>query len=156
MKNHVDRFFEKLKNKKVIAVIIVIGIAIVSISKFWEAVDYIYYKFFSEANLTDQQLKEETLELARDIAEYVVDRRKNEPEIDYNDWEGSTDRYLSYSRETMDLYYVRFGSDVAMLREEFLIRGIKDEEFERLYAHPTNTIGLQMLSLRLAAMAARL
>ena len=158
MEDYVDKFFKKLRSKKVIAVLVIIVIAIIGISQLLRASEDIYYRFFPrpKPELSDKQLKEQALELARDIAQYVADRKKNEPEIDYNDWEGSTERIISYSQETIDLYYVRYGPEVAMIREEFLKRGIKDEEFERLYEHPTNYIGLQMLTLRLAAMAAKL
>jgi len=150
------KFKKKLKEKKAVAIILIAFGAIIGIATLWRSWDYIYYKFVAKPGLRDLQLKDQTFELCRDLAQFVTDRRKNEPEIDFNDWEGSTQRSIEYSQESINLYYERFAPDVAILREEFLTRGMWNDEIERFYKHPTNYLGLQELTLKLAELAAKL
>ncbi len=140
MTNYVDKFIKRLKSNKKNAVLIIIGIVImviiITIYRFFEVVDDIYCTVFSKSVLSDQQLKEQALEVSRSIADFALD--------------------ITYSSETMVSYYNRYAQRVVIFREEFLKRGIRDEEFEMLYKHPTNPKGLQRLSLRLVAMTTKL
>lgn len=106
--------------------------------------------------LSDDQLKKQAIELSQNISEFIRDRESGEPQIDTKDWDNSTQKSISYSTETRNLYFVRYGLKVTILREEFLKRGIKDEEFERLYEFPVGAHPFQEISLKLSTMANKL
>jgi len=101
-------------------------------------------------------LKEQTETLYEDIMNFVKEREANEPQIDYNKWEESTNALIKYSQETMGLYDVKFGSRVVAIREEYVKLGIKSDRLDQFYEHPTNPLGIREVALGLAELAAKL
>jgi hypothetical protein len=58
--------------------------------------------------------------------------------------------------ESNSFYHIKFDQRLADIKEEFSTRRIVDEEFEHFFENPTNYIGMELVSLRIAAMAAKL
>lgn len=106
--------------------------------------------------LTKATLKERTITLFKDLMGFVSQRRDNEPQVDFDKWNESTNNLIRYSQETMNRYHADFGSRVVMIREEYLKRGITSDRVERFYTHPTNPLGIMELAYGLAELASKL
>lgn len=107
-------------------------------------------------NLTDQQLKVQTIQLSNDIDFFVNERMQTEQLPNRDNWDESTRELIHHSQESLSLYHVRFNQRLADMHHEFELRKIIDSEFDRYYANPTNYIGMREVSHRLAVMAAYL
>ena len=115
-----------------------------------------YISVYAEPLLPGSRLEEETISLYEDIMTFVKEREVSEPSIDFDKWEESTDMLIKYSRETMGLYDVKFGSRVVAIREEYLKLGIRSDRLDQFYEHPTNPLGIREVALGLAELAAEL
>ena len=118
------------------SVLILIGmVAVALLTGFFSAFGRDIYNYvkdwfisnFGESELTDSKLKGETITLYKDVMEFLKQRENNEPQIDFDNWEESTNNLIKYSSEMMDLYHENFGSRVAIIRQEYLKRGIKSD-----------------------------
>jgi hypothetical protein len=112
--------------------------------------------FGKQPKLNNQQLKTQTIQLSNDLNFFVSERRQNEPAIDFKRWKETTDNMIKYSVQSNVLYNLKFDQRLADVKEEYSIRKIVDQEFEQFYKQPTNYIGIQIVSQRLATMAAKL
>jgi hypothetical protein len=112
--------------------------------------------FGKQPKMSNQQLKTQSTQLTNDIGLFIGERRTNEPQIDFDRWNETTDMMIKYSVQSVSLCHVKFDQRLADVWEEFLIRKIYDEEFERYYTQPTNYIGMEIVGQRLATMAAKL
>jgi hypothetical protein len=106
--------------------------------------------------LSDAQLKIQALETARNIMTMVSERQSNEPPVDFNNWEASTQAMIRHGQETQNIYFREYAAKVAHLREEFLKRGLRDKDLDMFYEHPTNFIGLRILATKLGLLANKL
>ena len=152
----VDQFFKSLRAHPWISLLLIIGLvlytgitATAKVMKDWE---YIYYRIFPKKGEI-AQVQADALKLSEDLSEFLRVRQLDEPQILYDDWENSTNRMIQYSQETMNLYYRDYAPRVADIRQEFIERGITDEEFDRLYEYPTNQLGLQALALKIVELS---
>lgn len=159
MDDPVINLLSKLKGKKYIAYVIVLGLIIIGIANFTDALRTIY-KFladvvahYQEIQLTDEELKKEGLKTAKELMDMVIERQANEPNIDFNNWQESTQNQIKYSQETQNLYYRNFASHIAFLRGEFIKRGKQDKDLDLFYEHPTNYLGMRTLASKLALLA---
>jgi hypothetical protein len=138
--DYVKELLDRIKSIEWIGIIIIIGMTIIGIQTVWEKGEWIYYKFVAKPNMSDEELTIEATQLVKDIANFIRERRLNEPKIDYENWDEYTDNLIKYSKETMDLYNSEYITRVAEIREEFKRRGITNENFEDYYEHPTNVL----------------
>lgn len=151
-------------SKEILIGIVVGGVVVALLSGIFSALGSDIYNYgkdwyisnFVEPELTDSKLKEETITLFRDIMEFLRQREYNEPQIDFENWEESTNNLIEYSRETMNLYHENFGSRVAIIRQEYLKRGIKSDRLDQYYTHPTNPLGIKEVAYGLAELAGKL
>ena len=150
-KNYFKEFRDEVYSNKYTTFIYIFLILLTNLGPIMDGIDRISIRFV-EKGISDEELKIESLELSRDIFEFIKERRLNEPEIDFDDWEESTEEYLLYTTETGQLYNTRFGKKLAIVREEYAKRGIFDKEFERHYKNPTNYFGMTDVASRLSAM----
>ncbi|MFZ3170328.1 MAG: Ig-like domain-containing protein [Candidatus Methanoperedens sp.] len=90
-------------------------------------------------NLNNEQLKEQTLNLSMNLLEFSLDRDEN-----------------AYSRDTKNLYFMQYGLNISILREEFLKREIVDDELDMLYGFPVGAYPYKEIALRLEAMSNKL
>lgn len=111
---------------------------------------------FGKPKLTNATLKEQTITLYEDIVQFTGEREANRPQIEFDDWEESTENYTKYSQETMNLYHENFGPRVVETREEYLKRGITNDRVEQFYLHPTNPLGIHELAYGLAELASKI
>lgn len=114
--------------------------------------DWLMVKFV-KPKLINATLRENTITLYKDIMEFLRQRDFNEPQIDFERWEESTNNLTRYYRETMNLYHENLGSRVAIIREEYLKRGITNERLEQFYLHPTNPLGIREVAYGLAELS---
>lgn len=110
--------------------------------------------------------------LANEISQFLSERKRYDPSHTphwYNprwdswDEERRREEFQKYSQnivdylsQTMSLYQERFAGKVIHLIEEAIRLDYHDEELERFYKHPTNTIGLEIVANRLSALAERI
>lgn len=111
---------------------------------------------FGTPKLTNATLRQQTITLYEDIMGFLGEREANEPSIDFNNWEESTNNISRHYQETMNLYHENFGTRVVEIREEYLKRGITNEKVEMFYTHPTNPIGIHELAYGLAELASKI
>jgi len=111
---------------------------------------------FEAPKLTNATLKAKTIALYKEIMHFLKEREANEPSIDFDRWEESTNNRTKYTQETMYLYHEKFGSRVVEIREEYLKLGITNEKVEQFYLHPTNPLGIKELAYGLAELASKL
>lgn len=109
-----------------------------------------------EPELAVPTLKEQTITLYEDIMGFLKEREANEPPIDFDKWEESTNRRSQYFTETMGLYREKFGARVVAIREEYVRRGIKSDRLDLFYPEPVNIIGIREVAYGLAELAAKL
>lgn len=98
-------------------------------------------------------LYSDAIEVSRQILDFVTDRQRNEPAIDFDNWDESTRKQMEYSTETNNQYTARFGGKTLALRDEFRRHHLMDKELDRFVEHPTNYIGMRTVGMRLAALA---
>ena len=102
-------------------------------------------------------LKQNVKNLSSEILNFLVDRRRNEPQLLKKDtWHRDTEFMIKYSQETMNQYSIKFAARVLSARESLFSRGLHDEELDRFYKHPTNPIGIRIVGEHLGALAERL
>ena len=106
--------------------------------------------------ISDQNLKDESKEIAQKIMELVESRQAGEPHVDFNDFQNTTNRMIRHSQETQNLYAKDYAGKVHALRDEFLKRSLQNEDLDRFYQHPTNYLGLKALAIGLAALSEQL
>jgi|GEM_PF-2663222 len=109
-------------------------------------------------SITNNELKEQTLELKTEIIIFANEREKSQPQIDFNDWKNSTDAYLNYNEETGSQWDLRFASKVQFLYGEFQKRNMKvDEMTEMLIENPGgSTSWMKTIAIELGTLAYQL
>lgn len=130
----------------------VVLLAIAQIGPIIDSVDKFTDRFIPK-EMSDEELRLDSLELSRDIFEFIEERKSNEPEIDYNNWEESIADYTKYHSNSKEIYNSRFGRRLSIVREEYAKRVIYDEAFDMFYKNPTNYFGMTDVASRLAAMS---
>ncbi len=100
-----------------------------------------------------KELYSQAIDLSRQILDFVTDRQRNEPQIDFQNWDESTKRQIAYSTETNNLYFSRYSGKSVALRDEFSRHHLKNEELNRFIEHPTNYIGMRTVGMNLASLA---
>jgi hypothetical protein len=103
--------------------------------------------------MSRQALHTQAVELSNQILVFVTDRQRNEPQIDYKDWDRSTKEHINYSTETNNIFAERFGGRALAIRDEFERHQLKDRELDQFVEHPTNYIGMRIVGMRIAALA---
>ena len=157
MTDYIKTIKEKINSHKSLAIISLIVIVFLFLAQMLGAVTTFGNLLFPPiSDIDDNTLKEQAKTLADDIYFFVQDRRDNEPEIDFDDWETSIQNLSEYDNETKALFRVRFNQRLADIKEEFSIRKITDEKFEMHYQFPTNYIVIEIIGLSLNAMASQL
>jgi hypothetical protein len=96
--------------------------------------------------------------LSAEILAFLADRERHGPPImpRKDHWTEDTAIIIGYFEETMRLYSQRFAARVIAARNELAEQGLRDEELDRFYDHPTNPIGVRMVGERIGALAERL
>lgn len=107
--------------------------------------------------------------MSANLADFVGERERydpinrikmNKPNWDddrkHEEWEEQTQELIEYASATMGVYRRRFASKVTYLVKEARKLGYQDEELDSLYKHPTNRLGIEMLSDRLGALSLRM
>lgn len=111
---------------------------------------------FRKSHKSDVDLKREIILLYKNIIEFLETRRRAEPQVDFKNFKISTQNRINYSSETMSFYDSNFGAKVIITREEFLRKGIRSNELEKFYRHPTNPLGIREVANGLAELAGKL
>ena len=150
-KNWYKEITNEILSNKYTAVLLLIIMGFSNLNNVIDTYDKLVY-WVKPKGMSDEALKIESFELSRDIFEFGKERKLNEPEIDFDNWGESTELFIYYSYETMQLYNTRFGKRLAIVREEYMKRGIIDNDFETFYKYPTNYFGIVEVASRLSAM----
>ena len=120
---------------------------------------FLFQYFFPKFHLTNEQLRTQALDLSDIIMDFVRDRQNNEPQIinnNDNNWNATTQEFIQYYNETINLYIQRYASRVNSCYSEFKKRKITDEELERLKGYPVNYIGIRMVAIGLGTLGRNL
>ena len=102
--------------------------------------------------MSDIDLKNQALSLAKQLMDFVQIRQDAEPPFTFERFEESSSLLIKHSQTTQNLYARDFAGQLANLRIELIKRGLQDRELDQFYQHPTNYIGLRILAMRLAAL----
>ena len=107
--------------------------------------------------------------VSADLADFVGERERYNPinrikmtkpnwddDRKHEEWEEQTQELIGYSSATMDIYRKRFASKVMHLVEEARKLGYQDKDLDSLYGHPTNRLGIEMLSDKMGALSLRM
>ena len=107
--------------------------------------------------------------MSASLADFAGERRRDDPinrikmpkpnwddNRKHEEWEDQTQELIEYGSATMDIYRRRFASKVTHLVEEARKLGYQDKEIDSLYKHPTNRLGIEMLSDRMGALSLRM
>ncbi len=162
MEDPVIQLLLKLKGIKWVAYLIVLVLVTVGVANFTDALRKIYtfskdiISHYQNRALTDEELKIQSSGLSKEIMQLVINRQNNEPQIDFDNWNESTNLHSKYSSETNNIFYRDFAGKVSNTRDEFIKRNLKDKELDRFYQHPTNYIGLRELSASLSKLSGKL
>ena len=162
MNDPVIEILTQLKGIKWFAYLAVLTLIVIGIANFTDALRKIYKFFtdisahFQDRQLTDEQLNTVALDTARALMEFVSERQAAEPNIDFENWNESTQAQIKYSQETQNIYYRDFGGKIGHYRNEFLKRGLSDKDINMFYEHPTNYIGMRTVAMKLAELAYKL
>lgn len=105
---------------------------------------------------SDQDLKDQALDVARNLMDLVQTRQSSEPAFSFDRFHESSAALIRHSQETQNLYVRDFAGKIAFLRQELIKRNLQDKELDNFYEHPTNYIGLRNVAMRLAALAEQL
>lgn len=158
----IDKLGEKLTTNRIVK-ILVIFYFIVSVSgNFFDSVRSLYHagQFviarFEKSEISDEVLISQSVDLAKVMSNYVKDRNISEPQMDFDNFNLSVSQSMSYNQETIGYYYSNFYTKIASLRQEYLKRGIHNDDLEQLYKNPTNPLGLQAVANGINEMAAQL
>jgi len=74
----------------------------------------------------------------------------------HEEWEEQKQELIEYGSETMRIYRRRFASKVTYLVKEARKLGYQDKDLDSLYEHPTNRLGIEMLSDKMGALSLRM
>lgn len=115
------------------------------------------------------ELASEMETMSARLADFVGERGRSEainrikmPKPNWDDgrkheeWEEQTQKSIEYSSETMRIYRRRFASKVTYLVKEARKLGYQDKDLDSLYEHPTNRLGIEMLSDKMGAVSLRM
>ena len=108
------------------------------------------------ATLGEVDLANEALETSRQVLDFVTDRERNQPQIDFNNWDESTRNLLTYSAGTKNLYSTRYGAKVTFLRAELKTYGLSNESLDLLCHDATNLIVIREGAIALGSLALKL
>ncbi|MFW6173104.1 MAG: hypothetical protein ACOC5T_05110 [Elusimicrobiota bacterium] len=113
-------------------------------------------RYFPEVYLTDEQLKSQTIDFADELLQFCSDRQRNEPEINFSNWEQSAKVLIDYHRETRSLYLRHFASNASFYYEEFKRRWISDDELDHLVENAVNRLAMEKVAIKLSVLARHL
>jgi len=112
--------------------------------------------YFVKSKCTNSKLKNETIILHKDIMNFLKERNTDQPQTDFDNWKESTNNYLKYSSNTMNLYNEKFGWRVTVIRQEYIIRGIQNKNLDQYYTHATNPLGIEAIAYGLVDLVGKL
>lgn len=145
-----------------IAVVVVCVLAINGLATLLESLRKIH-RFWRDVlahvkgrRTSDKELKEQALDVARNLMDLVQTRQSSEPIFSFERFREFSNTISRHSQETQNLYAKEFAGKIAFLRQELLKRNLQDKELDNFYEHPTNYIGLRNVAMRLAALAEQL
>ncbi len=113
----------------------------------------------AESKAPPDSLKNKALLLSKEILLFLGERQANEPESVVDrmlSWDRDFDKPIKYSQETMSIYSERFGARVNEMRNAFAREGLKDEQLDRFFEHPTNPTSIRIIGERIGALAEQL
>jgi len=145
-----------------VAVVVVVVLAINGLATLLESLRKIHqfgrdvFAHLKGRRTSDQDLKKQALEVARNLMDLVQTRQSSEPTFSFDRFHESSEALGRHSQETQNLYVRDFAGRIAFLRQELLKRKLQDKELDSFYEHPTNYIGLRIVAMRLAALAEQL
>ncbi len=108
------------------------------------------------STLTDEQLKAQALDLSKALIQLSINSEHAEPAFDFSEFDRSAEHLLRHTEALQQAYDRDYATSVEAMRNEFFRRGIRDREFDLLYPHPTNSIGIRQIGIQLGEFATRL
>lgn len=110
--------------------------------------------FTAEAEVV-RGLKGRAVSLSSQIAHFLIDRYRSEPALPANIYTFKEDanKFLSYFKDTMNQYSLKFGSEAVKVRNEFANKKLRDTELDNYYQHPTTPVEIRIIAERLQVLA---
>jgi hypothetical protein len=119
--------------------------------------------------LSDEELKNQTNELARQIFGFIGERKKTDPTYDYSwrnrnlsesqrqkEFDESNRRTMAYNDETMVIYNTKYLPEVIRIKQEFKKRNLTDPELDQFNGLQVNSMGMEMTAAKLLELTNKL
>jgi hypothetical protein len=148
-KFHLKSFIEFVSTSKKLFVFILIYLFISYLGSFISSTSIIVnfisqtYLRISPNDFTNSELIATSTEDAKKLIDFIAQRRKNQPQIDFNNWSESTKAQLAYDNQSQYLYSRDFYPLMSRYKTEYAKRGINNKNFNMFYKNPTNYLGLE-------------
>ncbi len=110
-----------------------------------------------EHETPEQTLGRKCAILSKDMFTFLQEWGQKEPPSPKREtWSEDVDKSIRLSQERMLDYSRNFGGRVISLHDQLAELGIRDNEIDRTYEHPTNPIGVKILAERFGAIAEKI
>ena len=130
---------------------------------------YIILRSARKPNINLSELANDMDIISKDIAQFLSERQRYDRTLEmpyadlkwsekrkHEEWQRQTQKITNHHTETMSIYRERFAGKVMHLVEEAKRLGYMDEELNRYYEYPTNTLGIESVSNRMKVLALRM
>lgn len=140
MEEHISKILYRIKNVKLIAYLLIIVLIINGLGNLTDNIRKTYrfisdaITYMTKADILDEQLAKEAIDLSRNIIGFIIDRGKNEPPSEY-DFDGillEYEKHIYYSLGTQDMFNAKYVPSIVRLRNEFIKRGLRDKDIDNV------------------------
>jgi len=101
-------------------------------------------------------IKDRVEDLSTEINNFLTDRERNSPPLPTGvTTEADINNTYSYFKETINQYSIKFTPQVVAIRNELASKGLRDEQLDKYYEHPTNLNEIRIVAERINALAGR-
>lgn len=138
MDDPIREFIFRLKGVKWIAYFVVGALIIIALANFTESLRKIFsfssdaYIYLSRKNVTDEKLASDAIDMSKNILRFVIEREGNFPPNDSFDLQRNHEIQILYILDTQGLFDNNYAPRIAILRNEFLKRGLRDKDLDTI------------------------
>ena len=117
---------------------------------------FLYDRFVMKPDLTNEELRTQTLNFVNELFRFCQSRHQNEPQVDFDNWEQSTNAMTNYGNETRQLYLGDFASRASYLYKEFKKKGLEDKNIAHSVENAVNRLVMESIAVKLGTLARQL
>jgi hypothetical protein len=109
-----------------------------------------------EPETIEQTLKRKAKILSTELFQFLAEWQAKEPPSPKREtWNEDTDKMLRHYSEMMLQYSTKFSGRVVALHDQLVELGVRHQDVDRTYQHPTNPLGVGALAQGFGAIAER-